>query len=589
LVLWLLAMSATGCVSLGGLGELRGGSVVLLMEDVEGGPHLGGSEASLGRSLALVPLRIYPGEEDPELQEALSEQSGRLDAARREAEVRRAPWLLVFNETHVRVETARGAHLLWRTRLPRGPRAEGRLAARLERLLGGGKTPLGAGETRLVSMMELRKLRRSAIESRWDEYSTLLEQLITAYPADPAVRSHAGLREYLRGNSEGEQLLVLAAAMAPDSESELLSLALAAENAGKVGLAVRVREALIDLYPERLDYIPALADGAAALGETGQALALCRGRDVPEERSAALTLPMGSAPHQFPTALPIADLRFCTGWYLFGREQWEFSALAYEEAGDIYSALGRWDELAESLNNGGAAMVRADRPLSGASALRKAVDIREEIGVRGPLAVSRYNLGRALSDAGQHTAAVDSYREAAADYDAAGRPLEAVDALVSTLDVLAKDGARKNFEDQGEAIVARLTAAPPSREQQELLGNAWFELGAGRYILKDNEGAVAAFLRSLRSWQQLEMRAEEGQTHYSLAGPHLAMYLFAEAYSDLVRALDAAVEISDSVSIIEISRQLDDVETLIREAGQSLPLLPEYLREMLSRVPKSPE
>jgi hypothetical protein len=119
-----------------------------------------------------------------------------------------------------------------------------------------------------------------------------------------------------------------------------------------------------------------------------------------------------------------------------------------------------------------------------------------------------------------------------------------------------------------------------------LVGNTWFELAAGRYVLKDHEGAVAAFLRSLRSWEALEMPKEQGQTHYSLAGPHLAMHLFAEAYADLVRALALAVEQSDSVSIIAISEQLGDVERLIRSAGQELPLIPKELRAVLERVPR---
>jgi len=577
-VLW-----TSGCATVGTLGELRGQSVLVVVADR---PASATVERDLVRALALVPLRLYPGEEDSALQGTLAEEPGRVAQAGAAAERRRVPWLLVVDDKHARVETARGGQLLWQVRLPRGERAHGKLAARLERAVGPEAKLLSAGETRLASVDELRPLRRAAVEARWDDYSAAIDRLIAIYPADPALRSHLGLRDYLLDHPRGEKELLVAATMAPEAESELFALALAADEAGKVGLGVRVRQALVALYPDRLDYVPALAEGHAMLGERSRALALCRGSNVPGAQKSALAIPMGSAPHDFPGALPLADLRFCTGWYLFEGENWEFSALAYEESGDIYSALGRWDELAESYNNSGAAMVQVERPLTAASVLRKAVDIREEIGAPGPLAVSRYNLARALADAGRLSAAIGTYSQSAADYGRAGHPLDALDALVQTLELFARGGELARFEDQGQAIRKRLEALPPSRARDELVGNTWFELGAGRYVLKDHEGAVAAFGRSLRSWEALGMVTEEGQTHYSLAGPRLAMHLFSEAYSDLVRALAVAVLQSDSLSIIEVSQQMDDVERLIHSSGQQLPTIPTELQSVLDRVPR---
>lgn len=583
LMVFSFALWTSGCATVGSLGEIRGKSVLLVVAD---SPASAREELELVRALALVPLRLYPGEEDSSLQATLAAAPGRVAQARGAAERRRAPWLLVVEEKHVRVETARGGQLLWRVRLPQGEQAHRKLAARLERALGPEAHLLSAGETRLAPSEELRPLRSAAVEARWEEYSAAIDRLIAVYPADPALRSHLGLRDYLLDQPQGEKELILAAAMAPQAESELFALALAADEAGKVGLGVRVRQALVELYPDRLDYVPALADGHAALGESSRSLALCGGRGVPGARKGALTIPMGSAPHDFPAALPVADLRFCTGWYLFEAENWEFAALAYEESGDIYSALGRWDELAESYNNSGAAMVQVERPLTAASVLRKAVDIREEIGTPAPLAVSRYNLARALADAGRLRPAIGSYSQSAADYGRAGQMLEALDALVQTLELFARGGESARFETQGRAIRTRLEALPSSRDRDELLGNTWFELGAGRYVLKDYEGAVAAFGRSLRSWEALGMVTEEGQTHYSLAGPRLAMHLFSEAYADLVRALAIAVLQSDSVSIIEVSQQMEDVEGLIRSSGQRLPPIPKELQTVLDMVPR---
>ena len=92
-------------------------------------------------------------------------------------------------------------------------------------------------------------------------------------------------------------------------------------------------------------------------------------------------------------------------------------------------------------------------------------------------------------------------------------------------------------------------------------------------------------LKSLRTWQKLEMRVEEGQVHYSLASPHLAMRRFDEAHADLVRALVLAVELSDSVSILEIREQLEDIEDLIDHAGQEIPPIPPELQRVLDLVP----
>ncbi|MEE2828020.1 MAG: tetratricopeptide repeat protein [Myxococcota bacterium] len=580
LVLLLLVLCCSACTAPGVLSGLRGGAVLVVVDDKDPAVALR-AESELERALALVPLRVRPTSAEGDLQETLAGDDGRLPEARRAAEERRLPWLLVVRDGWARMETTRSGQVLWRTRFRRERTLSAKLAVRLDRAVGGRRKILNSGQVRLAPAGELKVVRGLALEGRWEDYSAAVDDLAMAWPADPAVRTHVGLRDHLVHSDARRESLQLARAMAPDAESELLALALTAEETGRIALAVRVRELLTGLYPERFDYIPVLAEHYDLLGQSDRALSLCRTGDHAADRAKLLRLPPGTAPDQAPDALPVADLRFCTGWYLFEAGEWEFSALAYEDSIQLYETFGRWDELGESLNNAGAAMVRAERPLTAAATLRKAVDIREELSAPLPLATTRYNLAWALSDGGRLLEAVDTYGQAADDYDRAGRRLEALDALVMTLGVLVRVGAEQRFEGQGRLILERASNLSPSRDREKLIGNTWFELGEGRYAFRDLEGSIAAYLRSLRSWQQLEMRVEEGQTHYSMASPHLALRRFDEAHADLIRSLAVAVELSDSESILEIQAQLREIEELVDHAGQELPPIPPKLRRYL--------
>jgi len=565
---------ASGCVTVRPV-PLDSGSRLLVVADAPAGDDPASAEAELGRSLAVVPLRAWPSDAEPALAADL-EGADRLEQAREAAEDRRLPWLLVFDRSGVRVEEVRSGDVVWRG----GSKTTDPEAAALALRRGlGERGPLST--PRLAPPGRLADVRQLAAASRWEAYGAAVEALANEFPADPAARAHVGLTELLVSDVGRLDGLDLARQMAPESESELLAVALAAEAEGNIGLAVKARRALLRLHPDRIDYRTALADDLDLLDEADEALSVCRGGLALADRDAVEALPKGTAPHQAPDALVFADLSFCVGFHLFEVARWEQAALSYEDAAGLYEALGRWPELGETLNNAGVAMVQADRPLVGARALRQAVDVREELGYPLPLANSRYNLGRAYAEAGRAGQALITLNRASQDYRTAGEPLEALDTLVDTLELHVDQGDQEGFEERGRAILGDLEAEPESERRDEVAGNAWFELGRGRLTFGDPEGSLAAYLRSLRVWQALSWRLEEGQTHYSMALPHLAALELDEAWMDLVRALEISVELSDSSSILTIRDQLEDVAGLIRQTGQEPPELPEPLRRWL--------
>jgi tetratricopeptide (TPR) repeat protein len=578
----------SGCATLRAVPLERSSRLLVVAEGAADAGAALEREADVVRALSLVPLRAWPTDAEAALAEDLrGDAPGRVERARQAAEERRLPWLLILDEEGARLETSRTGDVIWRTRVREGDEPEARLAARIHRGLGGsGRRGLGGpGEVRLLPRDRLHALRQLAVDGRWQDYSDSLDALVSEWPADPALRTHLGLRAWLTSGSVDLSGLRLAASMVEGAESELLATALMAEEAGAVAVSLEVRTALVRLHPDRIDYRPPLADAQELLDRPEDALSACRGGLAAVDGEALLELPKGTAPDQAPLALPYADVAFCTGYLLFSAGSWELSAVAYEDAVTLYEALGLFRELGETLNNLGVAMVQAERPLMGASALRKAVDVREELGTPLPLANSRYNLGRALSDANKPGGALLSYRRAAEDYRAGGEPIEALTTLVETLDLYVRQDDPEGFAEAGDTILAAVEELPEDEERERLVGDVWFELGRGRFTFGDAQGAVAAYLRSLRTWEGIDARLEQGQAHYSLALPHLALFEFDQAHTDLVRALEISVELSDSSSILAIRQQLEEIESLMEQAGKPIPPIP---KELLPWLPGRP-
>jgi len=579
------------------------GQSVLVVGEMDGSEGLDfGSasalEAEVIRSLALVPLRLWPSQSEPALL-ALLEGPGesRLQRARAAAETRRLPWLLVRGADHARLETTRGGDILWRTDLQGVSDPHGQLARRLVAAMQGLPSAdvalpglLDPAEVRLAPKERIDALRKVAASGNWASYHQALAEAAATWPADPAVRTHvallAELERILTEDSASSAALSMdglrvARGLNPGGESELLAVALAAEGEGNRTVALLVRRLLAELHPERLDYLPELADALAEHGESEAALQVCRVGLSRLDRDHVLGLEPGTAPDTMPTALPFADLAFSMGWHLAQKGAWDLAALNYEDATVVYERMGRQRELSDALNNTGVALVELGRPLVAAIALRRAVTVRENLGASLRLGNSRYNLGRALADGGRLREGRESYLAAAADYEAGGEPLDALETHVELLDLVVRLGSRRALEHDAAALLQRLESwsgdESDDERVREMTATVWYELGQGRLSFEQHQRAIEAFTEAEERWQAMGRRLEEGQTLYSMALPHLALLQFAEAHRALVAALTIAVELVDSTSILAIRSQLVQVEDLMRKAGESVPALPEEL------------
>jgi len=565
----LLLLLMTGCAhGPGPLVRLRGQSVLLVGE--------AGDDAELRRSLARVPLRIYPTEADAAL---LAELGAGPTGAREPAEARRLPWLVVVDADGVRVETGRGGRVLWRDA------ANG--AAIRDALLRALRVPgekLDRG-SRLADQATLDGLRALALAGDFAAWSTAAQRAAQTWPADPAVRCHEALPEAL-GTAAKSTAAVAAVALEPsrglnpEGEHELLALALLADDSRQPGLARLLRELLVALHPDRLDYRPELAHARAKAGDDAGAADAALAA-----RSAAGDLPRGGgSPDEDPRALPQADAAYTAAWYLARRSRWELAALEYEAAAAVYGAFGRPGEQGDALNGAGVVLMEAGRSKLAAARFGRAVVLREKHpGPSTLLADTRYNLARAQAESGDLAAALITYHRAAREYVAAGEVAEALDARLETLDVLIRRDDPVGLEEAVAGLLEELAelAGPQASRVGELTGWTWFELGRGRQRFLDAEGSLAAYNEALGTWQRLGRRLEEGQALYSRAIPHVAMLRFDEAFADLLAALTIAVELADSTSILAIRGQLADLERLATEAGQPLPKIPEDLARYL--------
>jgi len=574
----LLGAPLSGCATLRQAPLAPASSLLVVVEDAATAADADAREAAAVRSLATSSVRAYPSDASPELRDSLGDgaASERVARARAHAETLRVPWLLILGAGGARLEPARRDGVLWRSR-GRATTDDERGVASFERAMSRRRGDL-TGRPRLAPSERLAEIRSLALAGQWEAWTAAVRALSSEFPADPTVRAHLGLRAWLMESGAPRDGLDLARSMAPESESELLALAVAARDAGDAGFASRAWDALVAVYPERLDYHAGRSDAFDAIGDSSAALAACREGLRAADRDGILEIAKGTPPHRAPRALPFADLAFCAGYFLFEAEDWELAALAYEDAITIYEATDRFAELGEALNNAGVAMVQAERPLIGAHTLRKAVDVREELGARLPLANSRYNLGRALDEAGKPAAARISLDRAAGDYTAAGAIDEALETLVETLDLSLQQDDRDGFELRGTEILARLRDQPESPRRATIEGDAWFELGRGRLEFGDAEGSLAAYFRSLRVWQATGNKLQEGQTRYSMALPHLALMELEDSWRDLLAALEISVELGDSSSILAIGVQLDQIGDLFEQSGRTPPPVPEPLR-----------
>jgi tetratricopeptide (TPR) repeat protein len=575
-LLLFLALTTAGCVTARkadqNLSWLRGRLLLVVVEGATA-EVAEAIEGDVVRALALVPVRVHPSSADVDLALVLASGDDRVALARTAAEERRIPWLLVRAESEARIENARDGDVRWTTKLF-GPIDRDRvLAGRLTRAIAPDTAGLLDPESvRLVPSGRLSALRDSAVEGDWARHREAREGLEEAYPADPAVRVHVAL---FGGGPDAPVGLSVVREMNPDGESELLALALAAEGVGNTSVALLAYEALVITHPDRLGYRVGLAEARMAVHGAADALAACRGGFGGDEFKNPAK---GTAPHDAPDALPYADLRFHLGWYLAESGSFEAAALAYERAWTIYEAMGRPREQSDALNNAGVSLVDAGRPATAVAIFRRTLKVRRSLGLLRKVATTRYNLGRALSDAGRVRDALEAFLEAAEEYETAGRPQDALETRVETLGLHARQGRRQALEE----AAGKLFDAIGEDSARPLPADVWYELGTGRMVFADHEGALDAFREAVAGYRVAGRRLETAQSMYSMATPHVALFRFVEAHADLLGALRVAADLRDSESIVAIRDQLDRVRELIRMGDGQLPEIPEDLETWIA-------
>lgn len=566
---------------------LRGAPVlVVAAEETTGSPER--REEAVTRALATVPVRPWPVDADPVLQARLGDvERGetRVARAREAAEQRRIPWLLVAGEDKVHVENARGGAVRWESE-PRPAQAPAMAAEALRKAVGDGpapeepvEQPLVVANVRLAPADRISRVRALAVEGDWAGHQHETESLLAEWPVDPAVMVHGVLADLLSAEPSGgaEATLRRAIQVNPEGENELLAVAVLAEHAGRLAVALRSRKALVRIYPTRVDYRPELADLHGELDAAGDAVAVLRGGLAAVDRESLDRLPSGTAPHDAPLALPYADLRFSLGWYLAQEGDPEGALLSYEKALEVYDALGRPKEQSDAVNNAGVVLVEAGRPAVAVPLFRKARRLRTEQGRAMKAANSAHNLARALADSRRIPEALETYEAAALDYEAVGDSFAAVESLYETLEHHAAAGDVDALERRADDLLSRLVAVDGQADDRyaSLRGSIWFERARGRMTLRDPEGALEAYTVALDVYRRLGAQLDEAQTLYSMAVPNMAMLRLEDAYDNLVAALVLSVELNDSASIVDIRGQVRELADLIRGTGRTPAPLPD--------------
>lgn len=561
--------------------EFLRGRLVLVISAGDGSVAAA-EEADLDRALALVPVRSWPAGADAALVADLDGTAGptRLEVARREAEERRIPWLLVTEPERLRVEDARGGAVRWERSLRGAARTAPGRARAVRRALGPGPSDgpelIDPDSVRLLDASRLAHLRGLAIGARWEEHEREVAPLKAEFPADPALLVHGALSGLLTDGSSpaADAAIRRAHALNPEGESELLAVALVAGGLGHRPIALRAREHLARAHPTRLDYRSELADLQSEMLGDPEAVRTCLGGlGTVKDPSRFTRLAKGTDPHDAPDALAWADLSFALGWYTARDGRPAEGLGAYEQAMEVYDALGRPRELADTMNNAGVALVQADRAIVAVPMFRRAVRMRAEQGRATKAANSRHNLARALAESQRLEEAIRTYEQAAADYDALGDSFSAAESLYETLEHHASVGDRPALEDRARDLLVRLDGFEedgpvPRIANEELRGSVWFELGQARMNLDDPKAALEAYDVALRSYRAADRRLYEAQTLYSMAVPNIALFRLQEAHANLLAAFELAVELSDSASIIDIRDQVAELRHLIEASGE---------------------
>ena len=539
---------------------------------------------SLARHLSVLPLRIVePGDvTDPEESEA--DMSSVEDWQARAWE-RRIPYILVVGSAPeddgagdgverpggpaVRLLPARdgGDLLSWRVDVGPSP------GAAVVGLRGRIRDDFGLEEVRpdghptswMVCPSEiLEGLRISVLLSpRASSLASIREQLDT-FPLDPALIELEGAAMLLAGEeSEGKKRLRKAQAYHPHGGSELPRLA---RMAGRAGMDAQQRRLLgwaVEVWPTRLDLALTLAgvlDGGELESEAADVLLASAARVRPLEPD-AIDLPEGGVERP-PLRVRVgrrADLRYGLGWLLHRTERPTLALEAYSMARRLYEVVDEPENAATCANNSGVILIEMGRPLAAIPSLRKALSARVMAGEDLPAANTLYNLGAAYQELGRHDEALDALARAAAGYGSVGEFQDRYDTLLEMIVIRGEMASPEGVEVAFEEVIGEIGERDDSRA---LRARALDAVGVARARVDRFDESLAALEEALSVWIELGDRLHEGQTRYNMAIPHLGRGDLAGALAALEQARSIAIELGDTESVVEIDRQMEQVEQM---------------------------
>ncbi len=411
---------------------------------------------------------------------------------------------------------------------------------------------------------ELETLRVALLLDAGPGVLARIREQVRRFPLDPALIELEGVALCLTGEeAEGRRALRRAQAFHPQGGSELPRLARMAGRAGLDELRLRILGWAVETWPGRVDYALTLAgalDTRDRHREGAELLLDAASRLSPLDPD-AVELPADPVEHAAALGALArrADLRYSLGWLLHQTDRRDPALQAYAMARQLYRIVDEPVNEATCANNSGVILIEAGRPLAALPALRQALSARMVGGINREAANTLYNLGAAYQELGRYEDAADVLGRAAGGYREVGAEEDRFDTL---LEIVIVRGEMSSGEGVEEAYAAALVDVAEGEDGLVRRAMALDAVGVARARIDRFDESLAALDEALATWIAVGDRLHEGQTRYNMAIPHLGRGDLDEALAALREARSIALELGDAESVIEIDRQMDQIEQM---------------------------
>ena len=416
----------------------------------------------------------------------------------------------------------------------------------------------------LCSPDDLHQLRLAALLEPGPATLAAVAESAAEFPLDPAlIELEAVVRRWCGEDERGLQLLRRAQAFHPLGRSELPLLARMAAEAGMEQRQLELLRWACELWPSRLDLalgLAAVLDESERSEEAADVLLAAAARITALDPE-VLELPDDGVERAVALAVvgERADVRYGLGWLLHLTDHPDEALAAYALSRQLYDAVRERDNAATCANNSGVILIEQGRPLAAIPPLRRALHDRSSGGVTLEASNTLYNLGAAYQEVGRLDDAEAALRRAADGFRDAGALDDQYDTL---LEVVVLTGEQGSLDGVEQAYQDALTAAADQPDTEESRARALDAVGVARARVDRFDESLAALAQALDIWIARKDRLHEGQTRYNMAIPHLGRGDMADALAALAEARVIAEELGDTESLLEIDRQMEQIESL---------------------------